>query len=71
MIFKSISGLQDEDQDISYKLLKTDVEVADIKFCNSSSSYEGAMKPGMFCAGRLKKGLSKMKLIFPFLLFLK
>lgn len=29
----------------------------DINFCNSSRSYEGAMKPGMFCAGRQKEGL--------------
>ncbi|XP_055301714.1 trypsin eta-like [Sitodiplosis mosellana] len=45
-----------EDSDISYNLLKTDVFVIDINFCNSSFSYEGAMKPGMFCAGRTKGG---------------
>jgi len=46
----------DENSDISYNLLKTDVFVVDIKFCNGSFSYENAMKPGMFCAGRTKGG---------------
>lgn len=53
----SISILkQDDDSEISFHLLKTDVFVVDIKFCNSSYSYEDAMKPGMFCAGRKKTG---------------
>lgn len=52
-----IEWFQDENGEISYDLLKTDVQVVDINFCNSSHSYEGAMQPGMFCAGRLKEGL--------------
>lgn len=47
---------QAENADISYDLLKTNVQVVDINFCNSSKSYEGAMKPGMFCAGRIREG---------------
>lgn len=55
--FNSKIAVQDENAEISYDLLKTTVNVMDINFCNSSRSYEGAMKPGMFCAGRQKEGL--------------
>lgn len=48
--------MDDENAEISYELLKTNVQVVDINFCNSSKSYEGAMKPGMFCAGRIREG---------------
>lgn len=47
---------EQEVEQISYKLLKTNVEVADINYCNSSVSFEGAMKPGMLCAGRIREG---------------
>lgn len=47
---------QDEDSDISSTLLKTDVDVIDVNFCNGSYSYAGAMMPGMFCAGKKREG---------------
>lgn len=47
---------QDQYSDISNVLLKTDVDVIDINFCNGSYSYTGAMLPGMFCAGNINEG---------------
>lgn len=55
-----------ETAEASYELLKTDIQVIDINFCNSSSSYEYAMKPGMFCTGRLDEGLLNDILIIIF-----
>lgn len=50
-------GLQVTNSLISMELMKTTVNVIDINYCNSSVSYEGAMKPGMFCAGRMNEGI--------------
>lgn len=38
---------------ISYDLLKTEVDVLDIRFCNGTFSYYEFMKPGMICAQRI------------------
>lgn len=37
-------------------LQKTNVELLDMELCNSSYSYDGEMKAGMLCAGRLFEG---------------
>lgn len=37
------------------ELLKTEIDVLDINFCNGTFSYEGAMVPGMICASRVTK----------------
>lgn len=55
-LFLFVSFNQGEDAEISFELLKTEVFVVDINICNSSTSYEDAMRPGMFCAGRFKAG---------------
>lgn len=54
--FRSFIHQDPDEGEISYKLLKANVEVVETEFCNSSSSYEGAMKPGMICAGQTRGG---------------
>lgn len=43
--------IQSEDDEVSEDLLKVDVQVFGMDFCNGSNSYVNLMQEGMFCAG--------------------
>lgn len=46
--------MQSTDDEISEDLLKVEVEVMNIEFCNGSDSYTELMQEGMFCAGSVE-----------------
>lgn len=42
--------------EVSIDLLKTDVDVISMDFCNGTFSYDGSLENGTFCAGQTDGG---------------